>query len=175
MARFLNEKNEMLENIISRYENPTREFQRKINKFDKIWDRAEMIADYFFSSSKTNKTINDIVKDLVDEFYSYKGSILKSYRNLKTRTFEENIERAKQLRVKGRLKDFLEKHGKETFEYDGKERTLDGWVKQFLENKISSKTLFEIIKAWQDTNPDYDASMYRKSDSASSILSDKFE
>ena len=175
MPRYEEEKQKLFQDLSSRYANPTKEYERKLSRYDKIWDRAELIADYFFSNSKTNKSTQEIVKDLVEEFYSYKGSILKSFRNLKTRTFGENVERAKQLRVKGRLKEFLKAHGTETFEYNGKTKTLEQWVKYYLDNKISTKELFDIIKWWQDTNPDYDANMYRKSDSSSAILSDKFE
>ena len=175
MPKYLEEKEKFFEDITSRYKNPSKEYERKLNRYDKIWDRAELIADYFFSDVKTNKEKPEIIKDLVNEFYTYKGSILQSYRNLKTRTFGENVERAKQLRVKGRLKEFLKVHGNEIFEYNGKEKTIQGWVKYYLENKITTKELFGIIKSWQDTNPDYDASMYRKSDSSTAILNDKFE
>ena len=175
MAIYLDAKQKMFEKLEKKYLNPTKDYERKLNRFDKLWDRAELIADYLFSSSMTNKSTEEIVNDLIEEMFSYKGSILKSFRNLKTRTFGENVERAKQLRIKGRLKEFLKKHGNETFEYDGKEKTLNKWVEYFLDNKISTKELFDIIKSWQDKNPDYDAAMYRKSDSSTAILNDRFE
>lgn len=166
-------KEELRKEIIERYKNPTRDYERKVKRFDNLYERASRIAEYFFKSN-TNKTLEEIQADLMREFYSYKGSILKSFRNLKTRTFEENVERAKQLRVKHRLKEFLNKWGIEEFTYGGETKSLEKWVKDYLDGKISDTKLFEVIKAFQNVNPDYDNSQYRKSDSSQAILNDKF-
>ena len=132
-------KEELRKEFIERYKNPTRDYERKIQRFDTLYDRASRIAEYFFGKeNQTNKTLEDIQADLMREFYSYKGSILKSFRNLKTRTFEQNVERAKQLRVKHRLKEFLRKWGTEEFTYNGETKSIERWVKDFLDNKIKS-------------------------------------
>lgn len=168
-------KEELRKEISDRYINPTREYERKIQRFDDLYDRATRIAEYIYKV-KTNQTLEEIRADLMREFYSFKGSILKSFRNLKTRTFEENVERAKQLRVKHRLKDFLNKWGHDEFTYDGDTHTIQNWVKMYLDGKIDSEKLFEIIKAYQDLNPDYDPSVYkgRNHDSSQAILRDNF-
>ena len=169
----MSSKEELRTEFIERYKNTTKEYERKLQRFDILYERASRIAEYLFGG-ETNKSKEQIQADLMREFYAYKGSILKSFRNLKTRTFEENVERAKQLRVKHRLKEFLNKWGTEEFSYNGETKSIERWVKDFLENKISSEKLFEIIKAYQNQNPEYDVSQYRKSDSAQSILNDKF-
>ena len=174
MPKFLKEHDEMFKELNERYVNPKKDYVKKLQRFDKIWEKAEILSDYFVSDN-VNKSTEEIVKDLVEEFYSYHGSILKSFRNLKSRSFEENVERALELRTKNRFKEFLKVHGEETFDYNGEERTLSKWMEQFLKRKITDTELYEIFREWQDSNPEYDASNYRKSDSAQSILNDRYE
>lgn len=181
MPKFLKEKELFFEELKLRYKVIKPEFQRKINRYDKIWDKAEMIAERVYNEVKTNKTLSQITREFVEEFYSYQGSILKSFRNLKTRTFEENFERAKELRIKERLKTFLKDFGEETFEfeyeYNGKiikeDLELNFWIKRYLDHKISKNQLFDIIKEFKETNKDYLIEFYASSESSGAIQSEQ--
>ena len=80
MARFEKEKELFFEEVKTRYKVIKPEFQKKLNRYDKVWEKAEKIAEQEYSKKMTNKTMSQIVRDFVDEFYSYQGSILKSQR-----------------------------------------------------------------------------------------------
>lgn len=172
MARFEKEKQETYEYVKNKYKNIDVSYEKKLKRFNKMWDRAEEIARYFYFETSTNKNMGEIVSDLVSEFYERKnrGSILEVYRDVKSRSFEENVMRATKLRVKGRLKEFLDDFGEETYEYNGKERTLNQWVNQYLKGNISSQELFNIIDFWKDGNEPYMLEFYRKNDIDADII-----
>lgn len=181
MARFEKEKELFFEEVKTRYKTIKPEFQKKLNRYDKIWEKAERIAEQEYSKKMTNKTMSQIVRDFVDEFYSYQGSILKSFRNLKTRTFEENLARAKELRVKGRLKQFLNDFGNETFtfdyEFNGKsiqeELTLRKWIDRYLDHRITKEELWQIIDNFKESNDFYLKEFYGNSANSSATLQEK--
>lgn len=175
MAKYTGDKNKLKEKFEKKYKNISPEYQKKINKFDRKIVTAEEIANKYYGKTKTNKSFDQIVEDLMDEYFSFKGSILNSFRELKTRTFEENVERAMQLRVKGRMYEFMKVNGEEMYEYNGKLRTLLGWEKQYLLGKIDNITFNKIIKGWQDNNPEYDNLSYKKHESRQAIVDEYTE
>ena len=175
MSKYLKTKKDIYRNLNEKYVNPDKEYARKLKNFNKIWDRAERIVEFTYEKQMTNKTTEQIIVDLVNEYYSYKGSVLKSFREIKSRSFEENVERAERLRAKGRLKDFLQKYGEDTFEFNGKTKTLNNWLNAFINGKITNEQLNQIIKDYENLNPEYDVSNYRKSDGSQAILNDLFD
>ena len=172
MAKYKGNKNKLKEKFENKYVNIEPDFKRKLDRFDKKMLIAEKIADKYYGNSKTNKTFDQIVEDLLEEFYSYRGSILNSFREVKTRTFEENVKRAMQLRVKGRMYEFMEKNGSETFEFNGQIKTLEGWEKQFLLGRITQEQFNSIIKEWEDNNPQYDNASYSKQATRDATIKD---
>ena len=175
MAKYKGDKNKLKQKFVEKYTDIEPDFKRKLDKFDRKFLIAEKIASKYYGKTKTNKSFDQIVEDLMEEFYSFRGSILNSFREVKTRTFEENVKRAMQLRVKGRMYEFMKVNGSETFEYNGKIRTLEGWQKQYLLGKISQKEFNSIIKEWEDNNPDYDNASYSKQASRQATINSRTE
>ena len=172
MARFESAKKELYEELKTKYINPSEDYEKKLKRYNKIWERGEEIAKYFYFNTSTNKSMPEIVSGLVNEFYSFKGrgSILSSYRDLSSRSFEENIQRAIKLRVKGRLKEFLNDFGSELYTFNGKTKTLNQWVNQYIKGNLDANVLFNIIELWKAGNTPYMEEFYRKSESADDII-----
>ena len=167
-------KEELLQYYTDKYKNTNSEYAKKLARFEKIYDRAEIITKILYHE---NRDIGreEFKKELLDEFFSYKRSILKSFRNYKRYSEEENVQKALRSGFKARLFEFRKKHGTEVYEYDGKNRSLETWLKLFIsqEEKISIEKMKDIVKFWQTKNPDYDAKQYRKSDSSVATNNDR--
>lgn len=172
-------KNDLFKHYNEKYGSKSKQFVNKLNKFDDVWDRANLVADILFSGN-TNKSREKIVEDLVREYFDYKGSVLKSFRNISSRTLEENVERAIRLSTVRRLQEFIDKYSfdkkgnpyklKYKYSFDGKKLSLNQWAKRYLQNKISTVKFLEIIQFYQTKIPKYDVKNYRKSDSSTSTL-----
>ena len=175
MLKYTGNQEQLKKKFSERYINIEPDYKKKLNQFDRKLRTAEKVASFYYGTAKTNKTFNQIVEDLMEEFYSFKGSILRSFRELKTRSFEENVKRAMQLRVKGRMYEFMLANGQETFEYNGVVRTLESWEKQFLTGKITQQVFNSIIKEWEDKNPLYDNASYKKHESREATINDRTE
>ena len=173
MKKYTGDEDRLFQRFKERYKDISPEYQRKLNNFKKNLSKSEIVASVIYGTSRTNKSFNQIVEDLMDEHYSFAGSTLKSFRNVKTRTLEQNVERALQLRVKGRLSEFMKVHGEEFYEYNGETRTLLGWQKQYLLGNIDNSELNKIIKGYQDNNPEYDATSYSKHASRQAIIDER--
>lgn len=178
MPKYFKDKDELFKNLSEKYDTPNKQFKNKLNRYDAVWDRAELFADVLFKGS-TNLTKGQIVQNLVKESYEYKSSIVSSFRNLKGKSLEQNVERAIRLSTVRRLEKFIKKYsftksGKETKRYKykifGQKLTLEQWSKQYLQNKISTDQFLKIINFYQAEIPKYDARNYRKSDSSSATL-----
>lgn len=178
MPKYFKDKEELFKHFSEKYDTPNKSFKNKLNRYDAIWDRAELIADVIFKGS-TNISKGQIVQNLVKESFEYKGSVVSSFRNLKGKTLEQNVERAIRLSTVRRLDEFIKKYsftksGKETKRYKykifGQKLTLEQWSKQYLQNKISTDQFLKIIDFYQTKIPKYDAKNYRKSDNSDATL-----
>ena len=160
MAKF--DKKKLYEELSTRYNNPDENYQKKLKKYNRIVNRAKVLSNLIYDKKTSSSTKNDLLKMLIDEYYSYQGSILKSFRNLKSRSVEENFERAKQLRTKDRFSNFLELFGEQEYTYNNKTKTLNEWMKEYLKGNISSKDLYFIYQWWQALNSDYMNEFYKQ-------------
>ena len=159
MSKF--DKKKLFKELSERYKDKDEEYLKKLKKYDKVVDRAKVIVNLLYGKSATNTTKSEQIRMLVDEYYSYHGSILKSFRNYKTKTPEENFERAKQIRVKDRFKNFLDLFGEQTYTFKGNERNLNEWMKEYLKGNITSKDLYFIYQWWQAINSDFMNEFYK--------------
>ena len=162
MAKFNKEK--LFEELNSKYKQNDVDYLNKLKRFDSVVKRAKTIVDLIYGDRKTNVSKTTIQKQLIEEYYQYQGSIIKSFRNVKTRTIDESFERAKQLRTKDRFEVFIKMFGEETYHYNGKEKTLKGWENQYMNGKISAQEFYLIIEAWKIINEDIMNEYYRAHD-----------
>lgn len=171
-------KEQLFEKYKNKYKNTESEYQKKLNRFDKIYERAEILTRHLYKENNT-KGREDFMTEYLDEFFAYKRSVLKSFRNYKRYSEEENVEKAIRSGFKARLFEFRKKHGDEVYEYtlNGKtyNRSLDTWLRIYVsqEENITLEQMKDIVKYWQTKNPEYDAKQYRKSDSSVATIKDK--
>ena len=170
MERF--NKKKLFQELSSRYKENDIEYLKKLKRYDKVVKRAKVLVDLLYGDRKMNVSKTEAMKNLVEEYYSYHGSIIGSFRNYKSRTIEENFERAKELRTRDRFKNFLDLFGGEKFEFKGEEKTLNEWMKEYLKGHITSKDFYWIVQLWQAVNVDYKNEFYRKLD-ANQIISEQ--
>ena len=170
MERF--NKKKLFNELNSKYKENDVEYLKKLKRYDKVVKRAKVLVDLIYGDRKINVSKAEVTKQFVEEYYSYHGSILGSFRNYKSRTIEENFERAKQLRTRDRFKNFLELFGEQTFKFNDEEKTLNEWMKEYLKGHISSKDFYWIVQWWQGINVDYMNEFYRKLD-ANQIISEQ--
>lgn len=171
MERF--NKKKLFEELSSRYKETDIEYIKKLKRYDKVVQRAKVIVDLIYGDRKMNVSKNEAIKTFVEEYYTYHGSIISSFRNYKSRSVEENFERAKQLRTRDRFKNFLDLFGEQKFTFNEEEKTLNEWMKEYLKGHISSKDFYWIVQWWQGINVDYMNEFYRKLD-ANAIISEQF-
>lgn len=171
MARF--NKKELFEELNLKYRDNDIEYLKKLKRYDKVVKRAKVLVDLIYGNRKTNIPKVEIQKQFVEEYYNYHGSILKSFRNVKSRTIEENFERAKQLRTRDRFSKFLELFGDQNYTYNGETKTLNEWMKEYLKGHISAKDFYWIAEWWQALHVDYMEEFYRKMDANADISSQK--
>lgn len=171
-------KQKLFDKYKNKYKNTESEYQKKLNRFDKIYERAEILTRHLYRRNNT-KSREEFMTEYLDEFFAYKRSVLKSFRNYKKYTEKENVDKAIRSGFKARLFEFRKKHGDEVYEYtlNGKtyNRSLDTWLKIYVsqEEKITIDQMKDIVKYWQKKNPDYDPKSYRKSDSSDAINKDR--
>lgn len=167
MKKFSEEREKLRKELSEQYKNPKKEFIDKLQRFDKNWNKAEEIVAQIYNDLKTNKEKVEIVKQYVREFYSYEASIVRYFRVYKDKSIKENLSKAEKSRTKHRFDEFMKFHKKEKYEFNGKTRTLGGWLNAYMSGEIDDKTFFEIISGWEHQNPDYDFANYSKSNRAS--------
>lgn len=167
MSKF--NKKKFFKELSSRYKNIDDEYLKKLKRYDKVVKRAEVVADLLTGNTNINKSKDELIRMLVDEYYSYQGSILQSFKNYKSKTVEQNFERAKELRVKDRFANFLSLFGEEKYTKDGKTKTLNEWMNEYLKGHISSKDLYFIFEWWQAINYEYMNEFYSSMTGADEI------
>lgn len=177
MPKYSDIKEKLFKELKEKYVNPNDKFSEKLSKFEKIWEKAEKIVNSTYEKQNTNKEFSEIVKDYVKEFYSYNASILRYFRNYKDKSFSENLSKAEKMRTKHRLEEFMKIYKNEKYEFNGKNRSLQNWQSLYLKGEIDDKTFYEIIKGYQNQNPNYDVANYRKNNDASreSTIRDRTE
>ena len=167
MKKYSEDKEKLRRELSEKYKNPKKEFIEKLQKFDKTWSKAEKIVALTYNDMKTNKQEVEIVKQYVKEFYSYDASIIRYFKVYKDKTIKENLSKAEKIRTKHRFDEFMKVHKNEKYEFNGKTKTLGGWLKDYMSGKIDDKAFFAIIDGWEHQNPDYDFANYSKSNGAS--------
>ena len=139
-------KEELRLKYTEKYKNTESEYQRKLNRFDKIYERAEILAKYLYKENNV-KGRQEFLEEYLDEFFSYQRSVLKSFRNYKRYSEYENVQKALRSGFKARLYEFRKKHGEEIYEFDGKFRSLNTWLRLYVsqEEEISLEKMKSIV------------------------------
>lgn len=159
------DKEYLYELVSKTYKKNTEDYDKKLRKFDKIFDTAERISVQARPNNLTG--ISSLIENLVLEYYQYKDSIVDKFdrvyvKNAKGErlkpSFKTTYERARKLATISRLKNFKEKYGNETILiqipnlYEGKEKEirLGTLINKYKNGEITKNDLFKYIRIFKD-------------------------
>lgn len=170
-------KRRIYEELKEHYTKIEKPYQRKLNKFDEIFELANKLA---FQRRQNPKEVAKLRNELIFEYYYYKGSFLKSYmkkdflNKFENYSIQRQFSEARKQAILERFTEFRKKYGSEkiTILKDGEEkevsfRTLFTMYKQ---GKITKEYLYNRIKYFHDTVlKKYNTKEYRQRDGNAEI------
>lgn len=185
-------KKRIFNEVSKKYDFNLPSYERKLEKFDKIFNLAEEIA---FEKRNNPKTIAKLRENLIKEYYYYNDSLLSlyespeiKYKTINGKTYERTIKSrsilARKTATINRLSNFLDIYGDEKIEFDIKKgfnqvketMTWNEAIKLYQQGKISRTKLFERLEFFKKHySPDFNiGDSGRKADYNEVISSGKY-
>ena len=117
----------------------------------------------------------EIASMITKEYVFYKSSILSNFEEAEGNSIFLKFENAEKKTYAERTKSFFEKFGDEKV-YTTEDKTLNDYLNEYKEGKISKEKLNWIIDDFKENNPEYVSTDYKIKyfESAEAIISDNF-
>ena len=146
--------------------------------FERIYKSAMLLARKRYSfgrNAELGMNLNEIASMFTKEYIFYKSSILGNFEESEGKTIFERVSNAEKKAYHDRTKDFFKKYGDEIV-YTTDDKTLNDYLKDYEEGKISKEELNFIIYDFKDSNEEYLSTDYKTKyfESAEAIISDTF-
>lgn len=146
--------------------------------FERIYKTAMTLAKRRYSfgrNAEIGMSLVEIASMYTKEYVFYKSSILGNFEQSEGKNIFERVENAEKKSYQDRTKEFFKKYGDEVV-YTTDDKTLNDYLREYEEGKISKEELNFIIYDFKDSNEEYLSTDYKTKyfESAESIISDNF-
>lgn len=146
--------------------------------FERIYRSAMQITKKRYSFGRNEElglSLVEIASMLTKEYVFYKSSVLGNYENAEGKSVFKKFENAEKKTYEQRTEKFFKQFGDEKV-YTTEDKTLNDYLNDYREGKITKEELNFIIYDFKDTNEEYLSTDYKTKyfESAESIISDNF-
>ena len=146
--------------------------------FERIYRSAMQITKKRYSFGRNEElglSLVEIASMLTKEYVFYKSSVLSNYENAEGKSVFKKFENAEKKTYEQRTEKFFKQFGNEKV-YTTEDKTLNDYLNDYREGKITKEELNFIIYDFKDTNEEYLSTDYKTKyfESAESIISDNF-
>lgn len=147
--------------------------------FERIYRTAMQVAKrrYAFGRFRENGylSLSEVASIMTKEYVYYKSSVLSNFEDAEGKTLFKKFENAEKKTYEERTDNFFKKFGTEKV-YTTDDKTLNDFLNDYKEGKISKEKLNSIIEDFKETNAEYLSTDYKTKnfESSDSIREDYF-
>lgn len=126
-------------------------------KYMTLNNQGEIVEKFYSIPHEAEKVSIEFLKlKNNSELQGFKNAIKKDYRDVSHYVKYYKYRRRLELQKDDGIgENFVNRYGKETYNKDGEEKTINQWLVAFRKNEISQDELNEIINEFKKTNESY--------------------